>query len=136
MNKEFEKFKEGGFSLEIWSGKKVIFHSKKSGLQGLLEFIKKNKKIPKNLVVFDAKVGNAAALLCVYLKAKEVYGIAGSKLAAETLNNFKVKFYFSKTIPNILNKDETGLCPMEKLSLSKTPQEFYRAATNVDKQAY
>jgi len=129
--------------LEIWSGNKVIFRSKKEGIQGLLEFIdrasiygsegkeenevlfaEKSKRFPKNLIVFDKKVGNAVALLCAYLGVKEIYGAIGSELAKKTLKEFNVKYYFLKTIPNILNKDETDLCPMEKLSFSKTPKEF------------
>lgn len=135
MTKEFEKFKKSDFGLEIWNGGKVIFHSKKSGIQGLLEFIKKKEKTTKDLtplrnkfltglVIFDKKVGNAVALLCVYLRVKEVYGAVGSQSAEKTLKENKIKFHFSKTISNILNKAETDICPMEKMSLGNTPAEF------------
>jgi len=143
MTKEFEKFIKSEFGLEIWSKNKVIFRSKKESISGLLEFItelshsesegkeengvlfaKKSKRFPKDLIIFDKKVGNAAALLCVFLGAKEVYGVVGSKSAEKTFKKFKIKFYFLKTIPNILNKDETDICPMEKISLKKTPKIF------------
>ena len=135
MIKEFEKFIKSQFGLEILTGGKAIFRSKKNGIQGLLEFIKKKKKSTKNLTplrnkfltgltVFDKKVGNAVALLCVYLKAREVYGVIGSKTAEKTLKENKIKIHFLKTIPNIINKDETDICPMERMSLSKTPEEF------------
>jgi hypothetical protein len=121
----FEKFIKSDFGLEIYSGKKLIFRSKKEKIQGLLEFAKKFKKLPKNLIVFDKKVGNAVALLSVYLGAREVFGVVGSDSAEKTLRKFRIKFHFLKTIPHILNKKGTDICPMEKLSRSKTPKEFY-----------
>ena len=118
--------------MEIWAGGKIIFRSQKSDIQGPLEFIKKNKKPTKNLIIFDKKVGNAVALLCTYLKIKEVYGVVGSKSAEKTLKENKIKFHFSKTIPNILNKDETDICPMEKMSLGNTPAEFLKLLKTKD----
>ena len=96
IKKLFEKFIKSDFGLEIWSGGKIISRSKKSGIQGLLEFIKKNRKLSKDLIIFDKKVGNAVALLCVYLKAKEVYGVVGSKTAEETLKKAGIKYLFFK----------------------------------------
>lgn len=124
VRKQFEKFVAGGFGLEIWSGKRVVFQSKKEGIKGLAEFIRKHGQRFQNLTVFDKKVGNAVALLCAYLKVKEVYGVVGSELAGKTFKKFKIRFLFLKTIPNILNKTETDICPIEKLSFLKTPEEF------------
>jgi hypothetical protein len=124
MMKEFESFKKGKMGLEIWSDKDVLFSSKKSGLGGLLEFIDKKDDRSHNLVIFDKKVGNAVALICVWLKAKEVYGVVGSESAGETLKDNKIKFNFLKTISCMMNKDNTDLCPMEKLSLGKNADDF------------
>lgn len=124
MRKKFEEFIKSDFGLEIRNEGEVIFNSKKSGIQGLLEFIKNDIKPVNDLIIFDKKVGNAVALLCVYLKTKEVYGLIGSETAKETLEKSDIKFYFSKIIPNILNKEETDICPMEKKSLNKTSEEF------------
>lgn len=116
--------------MEIWSGNKVIFRSKKEGIKGLLEFIKKSKKFPKNSIVFDKKVGNAVALLSAYIGAKGVFGVVGSKSAEKTFKKFKIKFHFLKTIPRILNKKGTDICPLEKLSSLKTPEEFCDSVKN------
>jgi len=78
------------------------------------------------VVIFDKIVGQGVAMLAVYLKAREVWGKTGSKLAAKKLRKFKIKFHFHKTVPNILNKKKTDLCPLEKLSFKRTPEEFYR----------
>lgn len=125
MKKHFNEFLKSSWGLEIWSNKKNIYRSKKSGVKGLLDFIKKYGRRFKNLTIFDKKVGNAAALLCIYLKVGEVYGLIGSKLAKKTLKKFKIKIYLKKTITNILSKKRNDLCPLEKLSFNKTPKEFY-----------
>jgi len=126
MKNNFKNFLKSKFNLEIWAENKIIFRSKKKGIKGFLDFIKKPKKKFKNLIVFDTKVGNAVALLCVFIKAKEVYGKIGSKIAKKTLKKFKIKFYFLKTIPFILNKEKKDFCPLEKLSILKNPKAFYK----------
>jgi len=131
MEKQFEKFLKSPWGLELClpagrQGCKIIFRSKKSGVRGLLDFIIAGEKC-EGMIIFDKIVGQAVALLAAYLKAQEVYGAMGSELAAKALEKHEIKFYFQKIIPNILNRDKTDLCPMEKLSIDKTPKEFYNS---------
>lgn len=130
MQKNFEKFLRSSFGLEIWSGEKRIFRSKKKGVQGLIKFIKKYNSRFKDLIIFDKIVGQGVALLAAYLKAKAVYGKTGSKLARKTLKKFKIQFCFQKIVPNILNKKGDGLCSSERLSFKKRPKEFYDLVKN------
>lgn len=125
MEKNFEKFTKSNFGLAIYEKEKLIFRSKKEGIQGFLGFIKKSKKIPKNLTIFDKKVGNAVALLSAYIGVKEVFGVVGSQSSKKTFRKSKIKFHFLKTISKILDKKGTNICPLEKLSRSKKPKEFY-----------
>ena len=126
IKERFEKFLNSYWELEIWQKDKVIFRSKKSGVGGLLDFIdRRESRSCDNLVIFDKIVGRGAALLAIYLKAKIVYGELGSKLAASALRKYKIDFYFRQICVNILNRDKSDLCPIEKLSLGKTPEEFY-----------
>jgi len=127
MKKQFERFLKTAWGLEVWAGEKMVFRSKKAGVAGLLAFINKYDRKYKNLVIFDKIVGQGVALLAAYLKVKMVYGKTGSKLAAKSLRKYKIKFYFHKTVPNILNKKKIDLCPLEKLSFLKTPKEFYNS---------
>jgi len=130
IKENFERFVKSDFGLEIYSKEKLIFRSKKESISGLLTFIKKHGRKTRNLIIFDKKVGNAVALLSVYIRAKEVFGVVGSKSAEKTFKKFKIKPHFLKTIPRILNKKETDICPLEKLSFSKTPKEFYGLVKN------
>ncbi|MFH1841413.1 MAG: DUF1893 domain-containing protein [Candidatus Nealsonbacteria bacterium] len=126
MKKQFERFLSSSFGLEVWSERKLVFKSKKSGVKGLLDFIKKHGRRYKEIVIFDKIVGQGVALLAAYLRALEVFGKTGSKLAAKSLRKHKIKFYFKKTVENILNKENTDLCPLEKISFKKSPEEFYK----------
>jgi len=126
VKQKFEEFIKSSWGLELWLGDEIVFRSKKSGVQGLLDFINERNGTEEGIVIFDKIVGQAVALLAAYLKAKEVYGVTGSELASKALEKYKIKFYFQNTVPNILNKDQTGLCPMEKLSVDKTPEKFYK----------
>ncbi|MDP2930062.1 MAG: DUF1893 domain-containing protein [bacterium] len=139
MNERFKKFVENDFALEIYhenssrgvktgQKEKLIFRSRQNKVKGLLKFIKKYGKRFKNLTVFDTRVGNAAALLIVYIGAREAFAKIGSISARKTFKKFKIKYHFLQTIPHILNKKGDGLCPLEKLSFSKTPEEFLESA--------
>lgn len=127
MRKQFKKFLKSSWGLEIYYQEKAIFKSKKAGVKGLLDFIKKYDRRYGGVVIFDKIVGRGAALLAVYLRAQAFYGKTGSKLARKILKKSKIKFYFQKTVPSILNKKKTDLCPFEKLSLNKTPKQFYNS---------
>lgn len=122
----FENFLKSSYELKILSGKKVVFVSKKGGVQGLMDFIEKYGRKSKGLVIFDKIVGRGAALLAVYLKTEEVYGKIGSEPAIKALKRFSIAFHFEEVVPNVLNKDKTGMCPIEKLSVGKTPELFYK----------
>ena len=110
-------------------GNNKIFCSKETGLKGLMDFLCKNGRQATGVIVFDKVVGRAAALLSIYLNVKEVYGKIGSRPAADVLQEYKVVFHFENVCPSILDKERIGLCPMEQLSLGKTPEEFYAVLT-------
>jgi len=72
-------------------------------------------------------MGNAAALLSVKAGCQEVYSPLGSKLAIQTLGNYHIEYHFTEVVPYIRRPNQQGMCPMEELSLSKSPEEFYAA---------
>ena len=125
--KNFDAFLESNFELEIWAEDKIVFQSEERGLKGLLDFIAKNNHKFKGSIIFDKKVGRGVALLIEYLGAKMVFGKVGSKLAEEALKNAKIDFYFKETVEKILNKNGNDMCPIEKLSIEKNPEDFLKA---------
>lgn len=123
----FNQFLMSGNTLWVYGGNTLLFTSSKPGLQSLLEYI--GKAVPSQGVVkiFDKVVGNASALLSVKAGCKEIYSPLGSELAIKTLRSYNIQYHFGSITPYILNREGEDMCPMEKLSLNKSPEEFYES---------
>jgi hypothetical protein len=122
----FNRFMNSGNTLWVYHDGKLIFSSNKERLSPLLDYIHSFMPGVRGVTVFDRVVGNAAALLLKKASCLEVYSPLGSEFAAQTLRHQGIKFHFSKTVPHILNELGNDVCPVEKLSLGKNPEEFYK----------
>ena len=126
----FNEFLASNDRLRVYSGDRLIFTSSKDGLQSILEYAGKSFR-EKDVTVFDRVVGNAAALLLRKISCREVYSPLGSQLAVKTLRRLGISYHFTEIVPYIQNRSQDDMCPMEKLSLSKSPEEFYRACLSL-----
>ena len=127
----FSEFLVSNDTLRVYSGDRLIFTSSKDSLLSLLEYIDKFSSCEKDVTVFDRVVGNAAALLLSRVFCCEVYSPLGSELAVKTLCRFGIGYHFTEIVPYIQNRGQEGMCPMEKLSLNKDPEEFYEACLSL-----
>lgn len=125
----FNDFLASKDSLQVYSEDELLFSSAKDGLLPLLDYITEFAPSSAGITVFDRIVGNAAALLLVKANCRKIYSPLGSELAARTLDYHAVEYNFTEVIPYIRNRSGQGMCPMEKLSLHKTPGEFYEAVS-------
>lgn len=128
----FSEFLVSNDKLRVYSGDRLIFTSSRDGLLSLLEYIDKFSPYEKAVTVFDRVAGNAAALLLKRIFCREVYSPLGSELAVRTLRYFGIDYHFTEIVPYIRGRGQEGMCPMEKLSLSKSPEEFYQACLTLD----
>ena len=126
----YDAFLKSGISLQVYEGDKLLFASNKDMLAPLLEYIEVMAPSHQKVVIFDKIVGNAAALLCVLANCKEVYSPMGSEFAIRTLNKHHIAYHITSIVPYIQKPGMTEICPMEKLSIGKKPEEFYRAVKN------
>ncbi len=122
----FSEFLASNDTLRVYKGDKLIFASSRERLLPLIEYIDKFTQHEKDVTVFDRVVGNAAALLLKRISCKEAYSALGSEIATGTLSSFGISYHFDETVPYIKNNSGDDMCPMEKLSLSKDPEEFYQ----------
>ena len=123
----YEQFMKGGNALQVYEGDNLIFSSNKPMLAPLLEYIEVMAEHHKQVVIFDKILGNAAALLCVMAHCNETYSPLGSELAIKTLSKHGIVYHIDKVVPYIQKPSMTEMCPMEKLSIGKEPEEFYQA---------
>jgi hypothetical protein len=121
----FQAFLASDDTLRIYRGGRLVFRSRKDRLLPLMEYIAARKSVRGPLIVYDKIMGNAAALLAVVVKAGEVFSPLGSELAVKTLEQYGIEYHLTKIVPFIIRDDGRGMCPMEQLSIGKSPQEFY-----------
>jgi len=126
IDRLFARFVNSSDTFRVYHEGKLIFKSKKEQLRPLLEYIDKFSSQVQDVVIFDRIVGNAAALLLMKAFCLEIYSPLGSEFAARTLSEQGIKYHFSRTVPYIINKAGDDICPMEKLSLDKDPEEFFQ----------
>ncbi len=78
----------------------------------------------------DLIVGKAAALLFVKSGVVSVYAKVLSQGGKEVLQKFGVFFEYETLTDNIINRDGTDICPMEKTVANiSDPDEAYIALT-------
>ena len=111
-----EQLHNNNFSIVI-VGENDVYTSTKHGVAPLLEILYGGNDVIKNSFVADKVVGKAAALLMVKGGVKEVYADIISSHALDVFEKYKVKAYYDNLVEYIINRDKTGMCPMEKAVL-------------------
>ncbi len=127
----FSEFLDSSDTLRVYEGEQLIFSSSKDRLLPLLEYIERFGSHHKQVVIFDKIMGNAAALLSVKAGCREVYSPLGSQLAIRSLDKYGVKYHLTEIVAYIQQADGKDMCPMEKLSLGKGPEEFYEVMKSI-----
>jgi len=122
----FPEFVSSDDTLRVYEGDKLVFSSQKDRLLPLMEYLGRFAAAHNEVVIFDKIIGNAAALLAVKAQCREVFSPLGSELAMQTLGKYGITYHFTRTVPNIQRADGEGMCPMEKLSIGKGPEDFYQ----------
>ncbi|MBN1623163.1 MAG: DUF1893 domain-containing protein [Clostridia bacterium] len=119
MNKLIDQLKlilnQEELTCVITDGNGFFFKSSERGINPLYEFINGNHG-PGPFYLADKIIGKAAALLCIKANIIEVYSMVVSTSAKVILNDNSIDCSFDQEVPHIMNRTQTGLCPMEGLS--------------------
>ena len=122
----YRAFLKSDDTLRIYRDGKLVFSSKKDRLMPLMDYVKEHGPAQQPVTIFDKVMGNAAACLAARVNCNEVFSPLGSELGIETLKENKIAYHLDKVVPYIIRDDGKDMCPMERLSIDKTPEEFYR----------
>jgi len=95
----------------------AIFTSDQSGIAPLLLWEKQGLNL-QGFAVADRLIGRASALLLVNAGAKSAYTPTLSLSGQKVLEQYNIPVRFETLIEQVLNKDRTDMCPMEKASMS------------------
>lgn len=110
----------------------VIYESKDNGVKPLVNYLYHNGIPQQDTILIDKVIGLAVANLVVYCGLKTVYGKTVSQPALELLKKHKVNVFYEVLVPNILRKDKTDICPLEKyVSTLVSPEAVYMGLVEI-----
>lgn len=127
----FNEFLTSSDTLRVYEGDQLVFSSPRHRLLPLLEYIDHFTLHHQKVAIFDKIMGNAAALLSIKAGCEQVYSPLGGQLATKTLGRYGIKYRLIRIVPYIQNSSREDMCPMEKLSIGKGPEEFYKVMQSI-----
>jgi len=120
-----------GLSIRVEKAGRIIFQSSEPMLQPLVLCLLNHGEEMEGSTVIDKIVGLAAAWLCIAGKVKAVITPLASQRAQEALVAHGIELTAAHIVPQIMNRDRTGPCPMEQLALSfSDPRAFFLEMKN------
>jgi len=105
-------------ALAIVKNGEIIFTSRDRGIKPLYTAVEELKDELKGSSIADRVTGKAAAMLCEYAGIKELHTNLISENAIKVMDTTTILYYYDESSPYIKNRDETGMCPVETLSLN------------------
>ncbi len=129
-----EYLNKENLSLAVVKNGKVLFKSHEKGIKPIYTLALEGLKGVEGSSLADRVIGKGAAILCKHIGIKEVYGLLMSQAAMEVLDKGAIKFSYEKSCPYIKNRDNTGLCPIEKISLET--ENVYELLDRIGKFLY
>lgn len=102
---------DGGLTCALCMGEKAVT-SNERGIKPLIKLLKSGESF-SGFSAADKIVGKAAALLYVMLGVCEVYAAVMSENAAGVFEENNIKYSCSVLTKQIINREGTGICPME-----------------------
>ena len=103
--------------------KDEIYISHSRGVAPILEKIDENPSFFCGASVADKVIGKAAAMLLSKYKIKELHTPLISERALEYFEKTQISVTYDNLVPNIINRDKTDICPMEKCVLSTDDED-------------
>lgn len=108
---------ENEYSIVVVKENEIVYKSESKGLQSLISLYKNDVNTLENSSIADKVIGRAAALILVDSNIKEVYADLISQNAIDILDKSNISYEYKSQVTEIRNRDNTGMCPMEELSL-------------------
>lgn len=110
-----------GHTLALCKGGDVVL-SDKRGISPMLELNDSGRDL-RGYSAADVVVGKAAAMLFSKAGIAAVYAKTLSRPALKYLETQKIPVFYDTLADNIINRDKTDICPMEKAVLATDDEE-------------
>jgi hypothetical protein len=112
-----ELLEKEGLALVIVKDSRVIFTSSGKGIKPLYMAHEECGNELEGSSVADRVTGRAAAMICAHAKVKQLKTKLISENAINILKETNIIYEYDECTPFIENRDRTGMCPVETLSL-------------------
>lgn len=101
-------------SCVIRNGNEIrVFHDR--GIKDLFRLLKEEPAFLDGAFIADKAVGKGAAALMILGGVKEVFADVVSRPALALLNDTGIKTDYVQAVEHIVNRTQTGICPVEQL---------------------
>ncbi|MBD3377321.1 DUF1893 domain-containing protein [candidate division KSB1 bacterium] len=121
-----QRLKEENLSLIVEKHGKILYQSAHPRLEPLFRALQELGEEMAGALIIDKVIGAAAARLAVIAKVSHVITPLTSRTAVEILQKNAIKLEFVNLVDSILNRDQSDLCPMEKMAKTfPDNQTFY-----------
>jgi hypothetical protein len=95
-----------------------VLYSDERGIRPPLRWLREEPAVLVGAQVADKVIGKAAALLFCHGGVRSVWAETMSEAAAKFLDTQGIPFACDTLVPAILNREGTGLCPMEQKAMA------------------
>lgn len=116
LRKLMEILHEKDCSCVIYKDKDLSLHYQR-GIRDLFAVLNSNPEKLSGALIADKVVGKGAAALMLLGKVMAVYADVISSPALNLLDAGGCEVFYDTLVPNIINRDGTGVCPVESLCL-------------------
>lgn len=96
----------------------IEFHN--PGVKDLFILVNTRPQVLEGAYVADRVIGRGAALLLVMGHVSQVFAQLISEQAVKVLRASEINVEYESIVPNIINRDGTDICPVEKLTMDVT----------------
>lgn len=121
--------KNGHHAIVIDNGTITTYDAK--GIATLLQMVNQDTSPLKGATVVDKVVGKAAAALMILGGVTRLHALLISEGALSLLSATDIKVSYEQQVPYIINRMQTGWCPMEQACQhSLTPEDCLKQIKN------
>lgn len=100
-------------SLVVYYSNGVIKEYYQDRVKDIKEILHENENALKGAIIADKVIGKLAGSLLAISGVKQIYADVISEYAIPILKEYNIEFNYKTKVPFIINKDNTGMCPME-----------------------
>jgi len=100
-----------------------ILTSSERGIMPMFKAVTENIIETNGASVADKIIGKAAVLLAIYGGVKNIFASTTTFTAVDICKEYNIYIEYNNIVVAIKNRDQTGNCPMEKLSEGVTQPE-------------